>query len=283
MSSISPDRSSNEDVDDLLYLNYGSYSAGNTPEPGSMSALDIHGPHRSHLMLNGSCSEGTTPEPSILPSFAMNGRDVPSYGGSFSAVASPEPMGLLAHSLGAIGSGLYSPNRLRSILSPAMVGETPQSGELGDVVTQITSNLRKLADMIEKNGYQGASMSSPNASPSPQPTTPSFPSSLSTNFGEGIFPLNEVAMKNIHNLAHIAANGETVNLPAIPSPSPTGFESMSGTPTPTGYPIRQGKVNIMQIRCKFGQLGSTKVSTARKLKCLAYAIDIFWRILLTQS
>lgn len=250
-SNPSPERGSDA-VDDLLDLNsadslYGSYSAGNTPEPGSTSTLDLS---RDTLLPKGCCSEGTTPEPGYMPSWqgGMAGNSG-AFGNSFSGLASPEP-GMRGNSLGPIGSGsLYSPSSLRFPSPTAMVGGQ-QNGDIGDVVTQITTNLRKLADLIEKN----ASSTSPTASPSPQPTTPSFPDSLG-----GGFLLNDVALKNLQNLAQIAAcePDRFMGLPTIPSPTP--IDSTGNTPTPpVGFPAREGKVNIMQIRCKFGQLGSGK-------------------------
>ncbi|KAI1285161.1 Brain tumor protein [Halotydeus destructor] len=284
MASVSPDRSLASDVvEELMDLKnsgvtngtsdsmYGSFSAGNTPEPGSLVDLQIngHGHGRDQLMFtSGSISEGNTPEPSSLSAhfpMAISGRENSPCFGPFSGMTSPEPLG---HSLGPIGSGMFSsPCRGRAMpsrLSPPNSAGNQPTGEINDVVSQITNNLRKLADMIEKNGYPAVGIPSPT-SPSHIPTTPSLPAMLTQSLSENGLVLNDVALNNLQNLAQLAASGDmersSGTFPSIPSPTPTlmgdGSASM-GSPTPVPFPVRQNKVNVMQIRCKFGQLGSNK-------------------------
>lgn len=278
VTSVSPDLTS-DGVDDLLDLKssadsvYGSYSAGTTPEPGALSMLDVglQGHRADNVFAAG--SEGHTPEPSFGP---IGGRES-GFGQLPSIVTTPEPATVLSQTLGLLGSsGLYSPGGGRlsrtalSSPSPSQLGSQQQAGEITDVVTQITSNLRKLADMIEKNGLPTHNgLQSPTSPSTVHPNTPAFsaaiPPALSDN---GLF-LNEVALKNLQNLAQIAASGEpdrmlavSTNLaanlqPSTPSPESVHSSNASGG-GPMPFPVRQGKVNVMQIRCKFGQLGANK-------------------------
>lgn len=154
-----------------------------------------------------------------------------------------------------------------------------QRGDVNGVVSEITQNLRRLADMIERNGYTGLPHS-PAATPSPSGPRLFGPAGgLSGSGLEQLAPLinlDPIALRNLEMLARVADRNSPASLtthsPISPvmdtrmSPmthgsvlsSPTPPNSATNTPTPPVVLSRQGKVNIMQIRCKFGQLGTSK-------------------------
>ena len=136
------------------------------------------------------------------------------------------------------------------------------------VVSEITQNLRRLADMIERNGYAGLTLPhSPMATPSPSGSRGGGFEQLAP-----LIHLDPIALRNLEMLARVADRQTVPTLTGGPadqrisphiSPhpvlsSPTPPNSSTNTPTPPVVLNRQGKVNIMQIRCKFGQLGTSK-------------------------
>lgn len=187
--------------------------------------------------------------------------------------------------------GVIGQPRASSALSNRPVSQSgrKERGDVNGVVSEITQNLRRLADMIERNGYSGLPHS-PAATPSPSGPR-LFGPTLSGSGLEQLAPLinlDPIALRNLEMLARVADRHSPATLtthspvptatliptaaasasavsPCI-SPmthgsilsSPTPPNSSTNTPTPPVVLSRQGKVNIMQIRCKFGQLGSSK-------------------------
>lgn len=142
----------------------------------------------------------------------------------------------------SVGNGLQamSPNDM-SGHSSALGGS--QHLDLNDYITQI--NLAQLMYM-NTSDPSGASVASSANTPSPTPITPSVP------LENGGLVLNEAALKNISQLAKLSANEN--GLIATNSTSPTSIASNPGrSASATG-----SKPNVMQIRCKFGQLGQQK-------------------------
>lgn len=147
-------------------------------------------------------------------------------------------------------------------------------GDVNGVVSEITQNLRRLADMIERNGYAGLPLPhSPMATPSPSGSRPSFPPGGGFEQLAPLIHLDPIALRNLEMLARVADRHSPSGHPAAANPaldsrisplshpvlsSPTPPNSSTNTPTPPVVLNRQGKVNIMQIRCKFGQLGTSK-------------------------
>jgi len=168
------------------------------------------------------------------------------------------------------------------------------SGDVNSVVTEITSNLRRLADMIERNGgVAGLPLPhSPAATPSPSGPRPNFPISTGLDQLAPLINLDPIAIRNLEMLARVAdqssASSSILSTPCprggslshgnspLPPPSmtmdsrssllsqppvmvsPTPPNSSNHTPTPPVPLTRTSKNNPMQIRCKFGQLGTGK-------------------------
>ena len=173
---------------------------------------------------------------------------------------SPEP--------GIIGQPRAASALSHRVSSPTVAKERSSvGGDVNGVVSEITQNLRRLADMIERNGYAGLPLPhSPAPTPSPSGSRPAFAGGL-----EQLAPLihfDPIALRNLQMLASVADHHHSpVGLSSDPrvSPlahpvlsSPTPPNSCTNTPTPPVALSRQGKVNVMQIRCKFGQLGPGK-------------------------
>lgn len=133
-----------------------------------------------------------------------------------------------------------------------------KDGDVNGVVSEITHSLRRLADMIERNGY-AALPHSPMATPSPSGSRGGGFEQLAP-----LINLDPIALRNLEMLARVADKqtpaamtcSPAAQLPILSSPTPPN--SSTNTPTPPVVLNRQGKVNIMQIRCKFGQLGTGK-------------------------
>lgn len=272
----------------------------------SLEALDIS--------CKNSDSGATSPDVTGKRSYEGEYRQTVS-----SCLSSPEPgiIGQNRHSapgsVSPFGNALLtaprsrlipSPNVMSSSLTPSPIGLTgpppPPPAPLGTpnnssndvnmVVTEITSNLRRLADMIEKNQYAGVGNlpNSPAPTPSPSGPRPDYPSISPIQTLAPMINLDPIAIRNLEMLARLAdqssplaaPTNNTVTAPPVnavptslihsPAPpaidhrlavsqvSPTPPNSSNNTPTPpTGF-TRTGKVNIMQIRCKFGQLGANK-------------------------
>jgi len=120
-----------------------------------------------------------------------------------------------------------------------LMGSGSQQLDLSDIITQL--NLAQLAYF--NPDPQSVASSSANT-PSPTPITPSVP------LENGGLVLNEAALKNISQLAKMSANEVQSGLMPPNSPSPA---SLARSPSNSA-----SKPNVMQIRCKFGQLGGQK-------------------------
>lgn len=119
-----------------------------------------------------------------------------------------------------------------------------QSLDLSDYITQL--NLAQLMYMNTSEPTASVASSSANT-PSPTPITPSVPLE-----NGGLF-LNEAALKNISQLAKMSANENGL----IPTNSTSPTVSLSSNPGRISS-TAGSKPNVMQIRCKFGQLGPQK-------------------------
>lgn len=245
-------------------LSIGSYSAlpkNNRPSPPlSLDGLDFG---RS-LDLNCSSNVGT-PEPTIINSFrAMSGCSSVGYGSSASAAVSPEP-GVIGQQRHHTNNGFNSlapynnsPSTRGRIISSPMPSGPSGGGEIKTMVSEISTNLRRLADMIDRNGVPV------NTSlPSPNNASPLFGDIIPVNLGQNM-TMDPIVLRNLEMLARVAESSTAPNVAVdrmahslIQTPTPPSSTSITPTPT-AGYTARQGKVNIMQIRCKFGQLGSGK-------------------------
>jgi hypothetical protein len=167
--------------------------------------------------------------------------------------------------------GVIGQPRAASALSyrtaQAQFARGKDGSDVNGMVSEITQNLRRLADMIERNGYPGLPLPhSPAATPSP--SSGSRPSGGFEQLAP-LIHLDPIALRNLEMLARVADRNSPTAPPALepvrisPLPhavlsSPTPPNSSTNTPTPPVHLNRQGKVNVMQIRCKFGQLGTGK-------------------------
>lgn len=263
-------RDMNQDLMDLTGsgsesnpMSIGSYSLtkNNRPSPPlSLDGLDF-----GRLDINCSSNVGT-PEPT-LNIRALSGCSSMGYGSSASTTVSPEPgvIGQQRHqgnnSFNTLAPYNHSPSTRGRIISSPMPGGQQGGEQINTMVSEISTNLRRLADMIDRNGVP-ANMSLPPLNSA----SPLFGESLSPSIGQNI-TMDPIVLRNLEMLARVAESS------TVPTSTPTvdrmGHQSLVHTPTPpasapitptpsAGYTARQGKVNIMQIRCKFGQLGSGK-------------------------
>ena len=148
----------------------------------------------------------------------------------------------------AISGYSQSVNNGLQAMSPNAVdrgGASSSSLDLSDYITQL--NLAQLMYMGNSSDPNTSVASSSANTPSPTPITPSVPLE-----NGGLF-LNEAALKNISQLAKMSVN-ENGLIPSN-SISPNSISSVQGrsSAAPSG-----SKPNVMQIRCKFGQLGQQK-------------------------
>lgn len=145
----------------------------------------------------------------------------------------------------SVSNGLpaLSPNTVDISGHSSALGGASQQLDLNDYITQL--NLAQLMYM-NTGDPSAASVASSANTPSPTPITPSVP------LENGGLVLNEAALKNISQLAKMSVN-ENGLIPTN-STSPTSITSNQGRSiSATG-----SKPNVMQIRCKFGQLGQQK-------------------------
>lgn len=233
----------------------------------------------------GSCL--SSPEPGII---GQNRNSAPGSVSPFGNALLTAPRGRLIPSPNNILASSLTPSPLGS-LGGSLGTSNNHGNEVNHVVTEITSNLRRLADMIEKNSYTGGVANLPNSpapTPSPSGPRPGYPNMSSPiSVLAPMINLDPIAIQNLELLARFAdqstpsatstpnntvsaqMNTTTSSLihhsPANLDPriavsqvSPTPPNSSNNTPTPPAGFNRTGKVNIMQIRCKFGQLGANK-------------------------
>ena len=231
----------------------------------SLDGLEMNG--SSHVFSTETTSRTPDPSPRTRPSgdpFRIPGSFSSGTNGGISS-GSPEP-GIIGHHVPR-GPSLYSPfgaSPTGTVMSP-ILSQSSSGGNMNNVVTEISSNLRRLADMIEKGGYQGLGLpQSPANTPSPSHGRSAISDLLGPMTGLNL-SVDPIVLQNLQMLAQVAQasppNGSeprpAPTIPSIATPTPPGSSNPTPTP-PAGFPQRQGKVNIMQIRCKFGQLGSGK-------------------------
>lgn len=331
-SPVDRDCDSGMDLRDLHVLSAFSPTVTSTSPAVSLEGLNI-GDNKSSNS-GGSDSGATSPEMNLTASSStFNGKRCDSFGGRLgsSCLSSPEPPGIIGQPRAASQASNYSIMASPAVRSPGMNGLTssssphmaspaisspmpPQTGsDVNTVVTEITSNLRRLADMIEKNGYPG--VVTPAQSVTPSSSRVLFPSpSPGLDSLAPLINLDPIALRNLEMLArvadqsvhhtsnpighagHSALNSSTghashsllshgssghsslhsplMSAPLSPAPgslidgrsghgmplmaSPSPPSSSNNTPTPTVGLNRTNKNNVMQIRCKFGQLGANK-------------------------
>ena len=256
----------------------GSYTGGNGKNNRPSPPLSLDGLDFGRSLDLGCTSNVGTPEPvnSGINFRAMSGCSSVGYGSSASTGVSPEPgvIGQQRHhhannsfnNLTPYSNSPVTRGRIISSPMPNIPTNGQPGGELNTMVSEISTNLRRLADMIERNGVP-ANMSLPssnNASPSPL-----FGDLIPPALGQNI-TMDPIVLRNLEMLARVAESSTGGPAAAVVDRmasahqssivhTPTPPASAPITPTPaSGYTARQGKVNIMQIRCKFGQLGSGK-------------------------
>ncbi|RWS13712.1 brain tumor protein-like protein [Dinothrombium tinctorium] len=201
-----------------------------------------------------------TPE-SLLPANAFAGQSVAPH--SLSARTTPEPTLIQAPSTltsqFSAGLGLRSLTNSSSSF-PAPISMSTAAGtannasqhlDLSDIYTRI--NLAQLA-MFDNAGSQQSLAAVPKVvsnTPSPQPNS-------GVPLDNPGFILSDTAINNINELAKLTTQQN--GLPPIPGPltTPTPPSSSANTPPLSLTQRSNSKVTIMQIRCKFGQLGSQR-------------------------
>ncbi|RWS26994.1 Brain tumor protein-like protein [Leptotrombidium deliense] len=195
-----------------------------------------------------------TPD-SMLPSnHTFSGQSVATH--SLSARTTPEPSLIQSHSH-PLASQFASGLNLRSLSNSSSQFSAPintgtastasQQIDLSDIYTRINLAQLAMCDNVGNQQSLGAVPRAASSSPSPQPT-PGVP--LDTPG----FILNDTAISNLNELAKLTTQQNGLSI-AGPLTTPTPPSSSANTPPLSLAPRSSSKVNIMQIRCKFGQLG----------------------------
>jgi hypothetical protein len=156
----------------------------------------------------------------------------------------------LSHSLALTSTSNHSPS---------------QQLDLNDYITRV--NLAQLAMINESSQPQRISSVSSvvSSTPSPQPTFSQVLSSL-VPFENSGFVLNETSVNNLNELMKLSNQNQSGNeapyyglLPSqVLNPALPLSNALSSSSSSNFIPSNGVKLNNMQIRCKFGQLGSEK-------------------------